>query len=994
MIKKKKYLSIFILFAFIFSLVPVLPVVAADIDRLEIQTQASTLEVGETTQATAILYYTDGSSLNITNQVSWQSQDEGIATVDNTGLITAKANGAVLIDVIYTAPDLSLYSAQVEITVGELVKRSLWDAELIVNGEVIEGTTDSICKTFEKTEIIPSDSEIALKFPYPVKANGSISLLPLNYIQDAEIKLISDEIDPTIVHLKPVYKSEHNSFYSGIEYLDFPAGNIVLQNQYLYDKIEPLYGEWDSRLKPYTIILNFSGTADEPILLTSTPRNNDDIFISANGAIGYSLTGLRNCTPLAFFFKQPIVLVDPELIEVQTVTSLGTYTSSFKGIDSVITVDNFGSYVLAFRDVFAPSLLGANMINGTTTITFQPGSIKTYANNVSLTKPISISFSFNKTYPEIYDIKDNPPPGSENPEYHKILLPEWSLKLADGEYKTFWGIVKSGENLIVSGAGGLKCISPDGKILWSKEPIIENTSVIKQMFSNPIITSNGTIVVIEKTCPSDLPSDVYNEQFLVGYNADGTMRWRTYLPGRVPISLWHTDVGEKANNTLLYDGNNIVVYASPTAISGDLETSRNNKYTFSQNGELISILENVDRPMNWTTYSPQDKGIEYFNERFVIFKPKPRFIDDGDIDSTIYIAPWKLGDEYPADKAWNPQGEIVEVVDSYLMYEKEIFYATGLKTCDDLTYSDVLALYKSGFRGDAGDIINTYTKKAGYFNDIDAWYVLERDSTLHKYVKPSLNPIIPPVTPEPPKEEPKENPKDPPSGRGGSTTPEPPVEPEPEVIEPEPEVVEPTPKPEEPTPEPEVIKPEPEEPTPEPEPTPVAEPVIPETPAKAPAPPRVIEYKEPEPVIKGVVRGTVMLSNGKPLANTRLELHSKPLSTYTNSKGEYIFMDVPLGNHKLFIADIRVSDEKILLQNLTIDNEGKVHSIPISQVNSNKLAQVADIELSAEKPEQKVNIVVDYTLLQEPKKPIWPWLLPLLLLPLLIRRRRRKQLDN
>jgi hypothetical protein len=977
MIKKKKYLSIFILFAFMFGLVPILPVVAADIDRLEIQTQASTLEVGETTQATAILYYTDGSSLNITNQVSWQSQDEGIATVDNTGLITAKANGAVLIDVIYTAPDLSLYSAQVEITVGELVKRSLWDAELIVNGEVIEGTTDSIRKTFEKTEIIPSDSEIALKFPYPVKANGSISLLSLNYIQDAEIKLISNEIDPTIVCLKPVYKSEHNSFYSGIKYLDFPAGNIVLQNQFLYDKIEPLYGEWDSQLKPYTIILNFSGAADEPILLTSTPRNNDDIFISANGAIGYSLTELRNYTPLAFFFKQPIVLVDSELIEVQTVTSLGTYTSSFKGIDSVITVDNYGSYVLAFRDVFTPSLLGANMINGTTTITFQPGSIKTYANNVSLTKPISISFSFNKTYPEIYDIKDNPPPGSENPEYHKILLPEWSLKLTDGEYNTFWGIVKSGENLIVSGAGGLKCISPDGKILWSKEPIFEDTSAIKQTFSNPIITSNGTIVVIEKTCPSGLPSDVYNEQFLVGYNADGTIRWKTYLPGRVPISPWRTDVDEKANNALLYDGNNIVVYATPIAISGGLsgsETSRSNKYTFSQNGELISILENVDRPMNWTTYSPQDKGIEYFNERFVIFKPKPRFIDDGDIDSTIYIAPWKLGDEYPADKAWNPQGEIVEVVDSYLMYEKEIFYATGLKTCDDLTYSDVLALYKSGFRGDAGNIIGTYDKKAGYFNDIDAWYVLERDSTLHKYVKPSLSPIIPPVTPEPP--------KDPPSGGGGGTTPEPPVEPEPEpeVIEPEPEVVEPTP--------------EPEEPKPEPEPTPVVEPVITETPAKAPAPPRVIEYKEPEPVIKGVVRGTVMLSNGKPLVNTRLELHSKPLSTITNAKGEYIFKNVPLGNHKLYIADLKVSDQKILLQSLIIDNEGKVSSIPISKVNANKITQTADVALTPEKPEQVVNMVVDYTLLQEPSKTKWPWLLLLLLLPILIRRRRRKQPNN
>ncbi len=117
MINLRKKLAIFVLFAFMFSLFPVLPAVAADITGLEITVPQTTVAVGDTLQATATLHYTDGSTVDVTGQVAWQSQNEAVVTVDNAGLITAVAEGTVLIDAIYTAPDMTVYSDQIQITV-------------------------------------------------------------------------------------------------------------------------------------------------------------------------------------------------------------------------------------------------------------------------------------------------------------------------------------------------------------------------------------------------------------------------------------------------------------------------------------------------------------------------------------------------------------------------------------------------------------------------------------------------------------------------------------------------------------------------------------------------------------------------------------------------------------------------------------------------------------------------------------------------------------
>jgi uncharacterized protein YjdB len=70
------------------------------------------LDVGETATLMAVLAFTDGSSKDVTPEVSWSSGNEAVATVDRFGVVTGKAPGSAEI----TASHLGL-SAKVLVTV-------------------------------------------------------------------------------------------------------------------------------------------------------------------------------------------------------------------------------------------------------------------------------------------------------------------------------------------------------------------------------------------------------------------------------------------------------------------------------------------------------------------------------------------------------------------------------------------------------------------------------------------------------------------------------------------------------------------------------------------------------------------------------------------------------------------------------------------------------------------------------------------------------------
>ncbi|MBU4143154.1 Ig-like domain-containing protein, partial [Patescibacteria group bacterium] len=55
------------------------------------------LPLGNTVQFTASGSYSDGTTLNITAQVTWSSSNTSVATVNNSGLATAMATGTATI---------------------------------------------------------------------------------------------------------------------------------------------------------------------------------------------------------------------------------------------------------------------------------------------------------------------------------------------------------------------------------------------------------------------------------------------------------------------------------------------------------------------------------------------------------------------------------------------------------------------------------------------------------------------------------------------------------------------------------------------------------------------------------------------------------------------------------------------------------------------------------------------------------------------------------
>lgn len=65
------------------------------ITSITVTPEGGSVEVGGTQQLTATAKYSDGSTADVTNQVTWSSSDEGIASVNEGGLATGKAVGDV-----------------------------------------------------------------------------------------------------------------------------------------------------------------------------------------------------------------------------------------------------------------------------------------------------------------------------------------------------------------------------------------------------------------------------------------------------------------------------------------------------------------------------------------------------------------------------------------------------------------------------------------------------------------------------------------------------------------------------------------------------------------------------------------------------------------------------------------------------------------------------------------------------------------------------------
>lgn len=155
-----------------------------------------------------------------------------------------------------------------------------------------------------------------------------------------------------------------------------------------------------------------------------------------------------------------------------------------------------------------------------------------------------------------------------------------------------------------------------------------------------------------------------------------------------------------------------------------------------------------------------------------------------------------------------------------------------------------------------------------------------------------------------------------------------------------------------------------------------------------------------EKIKTGMVTGKIAKSDGTPMSNIKVELHSEIRTTFTDKNGNFRFRNVPLGTHKLFIVDERLKSGKALV--------GKVNVIPntnnVTRVSNNNSDQgIAQCILSSDMPVADLAIRLDSEQFQEtsPSKPtifgsIKPTLaaaaaLAAALLIILIPRRRRKK---
>jgi hypothetical protein len=360
------------------------------------------------------------------------------------------------------------------------------------------------------------DADVALKFPCPVKIDNGGFCTPTEKAQDAGIALQLDENDPSLVHFFPAFVLEQDREHSGIERLAWPAGEITF-TAFPADNVSPIEGRWEESLVCFRFNLSFQGTDKEPELIASTPQNGSTIHASANGVVGYNFSTIYRGpiqdfdTVMAFFFRQPVRVLDGSKITVETISPGGTFSGSMEDI-GLMAVDYYGSYRVGFSHVFAPGFFGPAMVDAVVTITFEPGSIETY-DGPQLSKPISVSFNINPTVTGELKINPTPPVQKEMPG---IAGQKW---VCEHNVSYLWGPVVGDRQVYVAG-DGLYCYSFDGSLLWSQ----------KGEFSNPVICDNGVLCVIYRA-PKVAEFD--RDFYLRGYNADGTLRFQSYIPGYV-----------------------------------------------------------------------------------------------------------------------------------------------------------------------------------------------------------------------------------------------------------------------------------------------------------------------------------------------------------------------------------------------------------------------------------------------------------------------------
>ena len=142
-------------------------VVSAVLQSLSLTVPSASLPKGETEQLTATGFLSDGSTEDLTNEVSWAGSNEGVASVSSSGLVTALTTGATSI----TATDpTSLISGTGSLSVVPAVLQSLRLSTATVS--LPKGETQQLSATGLFSDGTTADLTDALSW---VSSNSSVA---------------------------------------------------------------------------------------------------------------------------------------------------------------------------------------------------------------------------------------------------------------------------------------------------------------------------------------------------------------------------------------------------------------------------------------------------------------------------------------------------------------------------------------------------------------------------------------------------------------------------------------------------------------------------------------------------------------------------------------------------------------------------------------------------------------------------------------------------
>ena len=159
-------------------------------------------------------------------------------------------------------------------------------------------------------------------------------------------------------------------------------------------------------------------------------------------------------------------------------------------------------------------------------------------------------------------------------------------------------------------------------------------------------------------------------------------------------------------------------------------------------------------------------------------------------------------------------------------------------------------------------------------------------------------------------------------------------------------------------------------------PPPVVTPVAPikppvKPPVVAPVP---VPVKTPDPVIlTGTVTGSLKTASGDAIPNIMLELHSEnPLTTTTDAQGDFVFKNVPIGEHTIYLSSDHLAN-LLRLQSITVKaNNIDQQNLAIDTLKKDGFAQAAQLSLNKDNLTQKVDLVVNFAPIPTPVIPVFP----------------------